>query len=265
MGSRSRRQGGQRRRRHHGTSDRAAVRGRRSQSRGCGAEGGEAVRGRQGRLPHRHRQLRLDARGRPARRARRQADRHHGLVRGLHHRRPLLAQRLSRECPRRAAIGRARRLAVQGEAAGQGVLSRAGLRDGTFHRRRLQGERREGRRQHGRRGVRAARCQGLHPVFRAGARGAPAGALHLGRRQRHRPAAQPDAGVRPAQQPEPGRRLGHGDVAEHLGDREGGRRLRDRRRLLDRDRLAREQEIRRRLQGAPTRPSPISTAPIPTA
>ena len=45
----------------------------------------------------------------------------------LDHRRPLLAQRLSRECPRRPAIGRARRLAVQGEAAGQGVLPRAGL------------------------------------------------------------------------------------------------------------------------------------------
>ena len=72
------------------------------------AEGGEAVRGRQGRLSHRHRQLRLDARGRPARRARRQADRHHGIVRGLHHRRPLLALTLSRERPRRAAGPRSR-------------------------------------------------------------------------------------------------------------------------------------------------------------
>ena len=161
----------------------------------------------------------------------------------------MLAQRIPRECPRRSAIGRARCVAVQGEAAGQGVLSRAGLRDGTLDGRRLQGERREGWRQHGRRGVRSARCQGLHAVFRPGARGATAGALHLGRRQRHRPAAQPDAGVRPAQQPHPGRRIGHRDVAEHRGDRQGRRRLRNRRRLFDGDRLAREQEIRRRLQG----------------
>ena len=116
MGPRTRDQGGQRRRRHHGPPGRTDLRGRGSQSVGGGAEGRKAVPGRQGRLPHRHRQFRRDAGGRPSRRTRRQAARDHGVVRGFDHRRQVLAQRVPRQCQGRPAVDSAGGLAREGAA-----------------------------------------------------------------------------------------------------------------------------------------------------
>ena len=233
---------------------------------GRGAEGREAVPGRQGRFPHRHRQLRLDARGRPARRTRRQADRHDGFVRRLDHRRQMLAQRVPRQRPRRASNRR---------------RSRSGWP----------------------RRSRRPRCsisapttrwaaRPSRPSSRAPRRSAPASVgevfapldskdytQYFGQLRAARPQVlytsvagndtvrllTPAAGFRPAQQPDRRRRVRHRHVAEHRRDRQGGRGLRHRRRLFDRDRHAREQEVRRRRSRPPTRPIPTSTAPTPTA
>ena len=249
LGPGARRQGGQRRRRRRRAPARARLRGRGGEPVGRRAEGGEAVPGQQGRFPDRHRQFRLDACGRAARRAQRQADRHHRVVRGFDHRRQMLAERVPRQRSRRAAIGSAGCVAIEGEAQGEGVLSRPGLRDGPFHRRGLQVERGTRRGPVERRGVRAARFQGLHAVFRADPRRPSAGGLHLGGRQRHRAPAHADAGFRAPAEHDDRRRFGHRHLAEHQRHRQGGGRLRHRRRLLAADRHAREQEVRRRLQG----------------
>jgi len=160
-----------------------------------------------------------------------------------------LAQRLSRECPPPASSRPPLAVwAVQGEAAGPRCFYLgAGLRDGdappvaAFK----ASAEKVGRQ------PRWARCslrldaKDYTQYFGQVARGAARRWLYTSvAGKRHTvPAAQPDAGVRPAQQPEPwSAPSGTVTSAEHRGDREGGRRLRDRRRLLDRDRLAREQE-----------------------
>ena len=182
----------------------------------------------------------------------------HRVLRGLDHGRQVLAERVPRQRSRRAAIGRAGRVAVEGQAQGEGVLSRSRLRDGPLHRRGLQDERGTNGAAVERRGVRAARFQGLHAVFRADPRRPPAGGLHLGGRQRHRAPADADAGFRSAAEHDDRRRVRHRHLAEHRRDRQGGGRLRDRRRLLAADRHAREQEVRRRLPGRlQDRPRPL--------
>ena len=77
---------------------------------------------------------------------------------GRDHRRQVLAERLPRERPRRAAVGGARRVAREGQARRVRLLPRPRLRDRPEHRRRLPGRLREARgMQERRRGVRSPR------------------------------------------------------------------------------------------------------------
>ena len=249
MGPRSGGQGSERQRRHHGPADRADLRRFGSQSGGRRAKGGKAVRGQQCRFPHRHRQFGRHARGRPGCRARQEAADHHGVVRRQHHRRQVLGQRVPRQRQGRPAVHGTGGVAGENTPEGESVLSRPRLSDGPLHRRRVQGGGRACRRHQPRRGVRAARLQGLFAVFRPDSRRPAAGALYFRCRQRHRASVHADAGIRPAQGRDRARRLRHRHLAEHRRHRQGRGRLHHRRRLFGGDRHSGQQSLRRRVQG----------------
>ena len=75
----------------------------------------------------------------------------------------------------------------------------------------------------------------------------------------------PDAGVRPAQQPDRGRRFRHGHVAEYRRHRQGRRRLRAPASAIRPKSTRPKTRNSSTRSGRPTRPIRIFTAPIPTA
>ena len=196
LGRRARRQGDQRGRRREGPQVRAPVRGRRGQSAGRGAQSREASPAGQGRSADRHRQQRIDARGRPACRAQPAHPGHHGVLRALDHRRAMQPERVPRERQRLHAVERADQLADQERVRQALLLHRPRLRDGPQHHRGVPGRHQAARRHRRRLDLSAARRQGLHAIHGPDPRGASRRDHDGDRRQRHRAAAHPAQGIR---------------------------------------------------------------------